>query len=87
MTVVWCVLKFFHELGHGLACKRFGSHVREAGLMFILFAPIPYVDVTSAWKIPSKWKRIFHFICGYLYRAVLRGDRRHQFGFTPSRER
>ena len=39
-------------------CRRFGGAVREAGVMFILFAPLPYVDVTSAWRFPSKWQRI-----------------------------
>ena len=24
----------------------------------LLFAPIPYVDVTSSWRLRSKWQRI-----------------------------
>ena len=43
----------------GWPAKKFGGHVREAGIVLIALAPIPYVDVTSAWRFPSKWKRIF----------------------------
>lgn len=50
-------LKVIHETAHGLACQRFGGRVREAGIVFILLAPIPYVDLTSTWRLP-KWRRI-----------------------------
>ena len=59
ILLFWCVLKLFHELSHGIACKKFGGHIREAGLLFIALAPIPYVDVTSSWRFASKWRRIF----------------------------
>lgn len=55
---LWGVgLKVIHEASHGLACQRFGGRVREAGIMFVLLAPIPYVDLTSTWRLP-KWRRI-----------------------------
>ena len=50
-------LKVIHESSHGLACQRFGGRVREAGIVFVLLAPIPYVDLTSTWRLP-KWRRI-----------------------------
>lgn len=50
-------LKVIHEASHGLACQRFGGRVREAGIVFVLLAPIPYVDLTSTWRLP-KWRRI-----------------------------
>ncbi len=59
LLLTWCVLKIIHEVSHGIACKRFGGHVRESGLLWIVFAPVPYVDVTSAWRFPCKWQRIF----------------------------
>ena len=52
------LLKVAHELGHGLFCHRYGGRVKETGFVFILFIPIPYVDVTSCWGFSSKWKRI-----------------------------
>lgn len=60
----WCLLKLVHELSHAVACKRFGGNVREAGLMLMLFAPVPYVDVTSSWRFASKWMRIVVALAG-----------------------
>ena len=67
MLVTWLVLKLIHELGHALACRRFDGHVRECGIVLILFAPMPYVDVTSVWAIDSKWKRILISSAGMLF--------------------
>jgi len=58
MLATMVVLKVVHELAHGLFCQRYGGRVKETGLVFILFIPIPYVDVTSCWGFSSKWKRI-----------------------------
>ncbi|MDA0660589.1 MAG: efflux RND transporter periplasmic adaptor subunit [Planctomycetota bacterium] len=58
MIASWILLKCIHEFGHGLACRRYGGNVKEMGLVFILLAPLAYVDVTSAWKFPTKWQRI-----------------------------
>ena len=51
-------LKLVHELAHGLFCHGWGGHVKKTGLVFILFVPMPYVDVTSCWGFQSKWRRI-----------------------------
>ncbi|QDT13087.1 HlyD family efflux transporter periplasmic adaptor subunit [Planctomycetes bacterium K23_9] len=54
----WVGLKLIHEMSHAMACRKYNGNVREAGLVFIVLAPMPYVDVTSIWKLDSKWKRI-----------------------------
>jgi putative peptide zinc metalloprotease protein len=54
----WVILKLIHECSHGVCCKRLGGDVREAGIILILFAPLAYVDVTSTWRIRSKWDRM-----------------------------
>lgn len=56
--LTWAFLKVIHEFAHGLACRANGGVVKETGLIFILLAPMAYVDVTSAWRIQSRWKRI-----------------------------
>jgi putative peptide zinc metalloprotease protein len=57
--LIWWGLKFVHELFHGLTCLRYGGTVREAGILFLLFAPLgAYVDVTSSWRFSSKWQRM-----------------------------
>ncbi|MBT9486177.1 MAG: peptidase M50 [Rubrivivax sp.] len=51
------VVKSVHEWAHGLAVKAGGGTVREIGLMFIVFTPVPYVDATASYRFPSKWAR------------------------------
>lgn len=58
MGIVWTLLKLLHEFGHGLSCKHFGVPVRRAGLLLIFFAPVPYVDVSGAWRISLRSRRI-----------------------------
>lgn len=48
----------FHELAHGATCKRFGGEVREAGVLFLFFMPCLYVNVSDAWLLPERWKRL-----------------------------
>ena len=49
-----------------LACKYHRGEVRETGLIFILLAPMAYVDVTSCWRFPSRWQRIHVAAAGML---------------------
>ncbi len=58
LLIAWVLLKVVHEMGHGICCKKYGGEVREAGALFLLFAPLAYVDVTSSWRFASRWQRI-----------------------------
>jgi putative peptide zinc metalloprotease protein len=49
--------KVLHEFGHGLACKRFGGECHEMGVMFLVFTPCLYCNVSDSWMLPSKWQR------------------------------
>jgi putative peptide zinc metalloprotease protein len=49
--------KILHEIGHGLACKRFGGECHEMGVMLLVFTPCLYCNVSDAWMIPNKWRR------------------------------
>ena len=57
MAVCFIVLKALHELGHGYAVKAFGGTVYEIGVMFLVFAPMPYVDASAAAEFRNKWHR------------------------------
>jgi putative peptide zinc metalloprotease protein len=59
LAVTLAVTKVLHELGHGLACRRFGGQCHEMGVMLLVLTPCLYCNVSDAWMIPSKWKRIF----------------------------
>jgi putative peptide zinc metalloprotease protein len=58
LLLIWVVLKFVHEAAHGIACKRFGGEVPRAGLLFLLLAPLAFVDVTSSWRMTSTRQRM-----------------------------
>ncbi|MCA9078990.1 MAG: efflux RND transporter periplasmic adaptor subunit [Planctomycetaceae bacterium] len=71
LLLTWAGLKLIHETAHGVACRTFGGAVREAGVTFILFVPLPYVDVTSAWRFGSKWRRILTSAAGMIAELVI----------------
>lgn len=58
MLVGWAVLKVIHELGHACVAHYHGARCGRAGVMFFMFAPLAYVDVTDAWKLPRRMPRI-----------------------------
>ena len=42
------VIKLLHELGHGLAVRRWGGEVHEAGFSLLVLVPAPYVDASAS---------------------------------------
>lgn len=71
MVLAYPVMKLLHELGHGLAVKRWGGRVHEVGLMFVLFVPLPYVDASAATGFPSKRARAVVGAAGVLVELFL----------------
>ena len=58
MLVIWLFLKIIHEMAHGVACKRYGGTVTEAGVLLLLFTPMAFVNVTSSWRFSNRFHRI-----------------------------
>jgi putative peptide zinc metalloprotease protein len=64
LYVCFALIKVFHEFGHAFSCKKFGlmegsgGEVHVMGIMFLVFAPFPYVDASSSWAFRSKWHRM-----------------------------
>ena len=61
LIYLWLTLaaaKVLHEFGHGLSCKHFGGECHEIGLIFLVFSPTLYCDVSDSWMLKEKWKRI-----------------------------
>jgi putative peptide zinc metalloprotease protein len=52
------VLKLFHELSHAYAAAARGCHVSSMGIAVMLGAPMPYTDVTDAWKLARRQDRM-----------------------------
>jgi putative peptide zinc metalloprotease protein len=64
-------VKVLHELGHALACKHFGGEVRELGVLLLVFVPSLYCDVSDAWRLPNKWRRITVSAAGIMVELAL----------------
>ncbi len=58
LLITWFVLKVVHESAHGVACRKYGGEVPEFGVVFILFAPMAFVNVTSMWRFVNRWQRM-----------------------------
>jgi len=71
LAAVLAGVKVLHELGHGLACRHFGSHCHELGFMLLVFTPCLYCNVSDAWLIPSKWRRIAISAAGMYVELIL----------------
>ena len=74
LALLWLtypLVKSVHEWAHGMAVKAWGGNVREIGLMFIIFTPVPYVDATSSYRFPSKWARAAVAAAGIMAELVL----------------
>jgi putative peptide zinc metalloprotease protein len=65
------IVKVIHEFGHGLSCKMFGGEVHEMGALFLVFSPCLYCNVSDAWTLPSKWKRIIISSAGIYVELII----------------
>lgn len=71
LVVAWLAMKLLHESAHGLTCKHYGGRVPQFGIMFLLFVPLPYVDVTSSWRFAHKLQRALTAAAGMLAEAFV----------------
>ncbi len=64
LPLVYVFAKALHELAHGCAARVCGVEVRETGLAFLVFAPLPYIDVSGVSILPDKTRRIVVSLAG-----------------------
>jgi putative peptide zinc metalloprotease protein len=67
------VIKIIHEFGHGLTAKHYDVEVHEMGLLFLVFMPCMYCDVSDAWMLSSKKKRMWITAAGIAVEIILAG--------------
>lgn len=67
----WVVL-FWHESGHGLACKSFGRRIHKAGIMFYYGMPAFFVDVSDMW-MSGRIPRIMVSLAGPVVNVIIGG--------------
>jgi putative peptide zinc metalloprotease protein len=58
IAVVLFAIKGLHELGHAYTALRYGCRVPSIGIAFMMLAPLLYTDVTDAWRLQDRNKRL-----------------------------
>lgn len=58
LALAYIFLKSIHEIGHGLAVKKFGGTVRECGIFMLVFLPLPYVDTSASYAFSRRKERV-----------------------------
>lgn len=72
LWLAWVVSKAWHEFQHGVVARLYGVEVREVGILFILFLPLgAYVDVTGAWRVAGRWRRLHITAAGIMGELAL----------------
>jgi len=69
--LVYPVVKAMHEMMHAITLRRAGVEVRQVGLLFAAFIPVPYVDATASATLERKWDRILIDAAGILVELFL----------------
>lgn len=77
------VFKIIHEFAHAYVARSFGVRVRTMGVALIVFWPVPYCDVTDAWRLKRRRDRFLIGIAGVLAEAVLAGLALFLWGVSP----
>lgn len=75
-NIVWLwlalgIAKIIHEIGHGLTCIHFGGECHEMGVLFLVFSPCLYCNVSDAWMLQNKWHRIAISAAGIYIEVLL----------------
>ncbi|MFW5451645.1 MAG: HlyD family efflux transporter periplasmic adaptor subunit, partial [Methylophagaceae bacterium] len=73
LVLLYPIIKFLHELGHAFSARYFGGEVHEMGISFLVFMPIPYVDVSTVNFLRSKHQRILVSAAGILVELFIAG--------------
>ena len=71
LGITMASVKVLHEFGHGLSCKKFGGECHEMGLMFLVFTPCLYCNVSDSWMLRNKWQRVFIGAAGMYIELIL----------------
>ena len=66
-VMAWLTIAFvttLHEFAHGLTCKHYGGEVHEIGFLLMFFMPCFYCNVSDAWLMRERWKRLWVTLAG-----------------------
>ena len=69
--ICYPVAKFLHEVGHGMAVRRFGGAVHDMGISLLFLTPAPYVDASAANGFASARQRAVVSAAGIMVELAL----------------
>ena len=76
-------VKVVHELGHAYTAVNFGCRVPTMGVAFLVMYPMLYTDVTDAWRLRERRKRLLIGLGGILAELGLAGLALFLWAFLP----
>lgn len=82
-AAVLCAVKGVHELGHAYTATRFGCRVPTIGVAFMVMMPVLYSDVSDAYRLNDKRKRLAVAAAGVLAELGLAAVATFLWGFLP----
>lgn len=74
LVYLWATIAFtklFHEFSHAYMAKKFGLHVPQMGVAFLIFFPCLYCNTSDAWSLADRRQRIAISAAGILAEAAL----------------
>ncbi len=71
LWITIALTKLVHEFSHAYTAKRFGLHVPQMGLAFLIFFPCLYCNTTDAWQLADRNQRMAISAAGVLAEACL----------------
>jgi len=75
--------KILHELGHAFTAKRFDRRVPTMGMAFLVMLPMLYTDVSEAWLLPDRRRRLLVGGAGILCELSLAAWATLAWGLLP----
>lgn len=69
--LVYPVVKAVHELAHGLAVRRWGGQVRQAGITLFMLSPVPFVNASAADGFRDRYQRAVVSAAGIMAELAL----------------
>ncbi|MEM1282234.1 MAG: HlyD family efflux transporter periplasmic adaptor subunit [Chlamydiota bacterium] len=82
-TVAILITKIFHELAHAYCAKKYGLKVPTMGVAFLVLLPVLYTDVTHAWRLSSRKKRLYITAAGIITELTIAGIASILWAFSP----
>lgn len=71
--VVFAFIKIIHEMTHALTAHKYSVDVPHMGVAFIICYPVLYTEVSGAWRLQDRFKRLLIGLSGVLSELLIAG--------------